>query len=147
MIVGTFVADLENIGVEFVDEPFDSVCFRVFYEEHLVSFEVFTILDGCLVALLSEHCIWREEEACLKPVGQLGMRIKQREVRTIIAAAEIAPGVMLVSSSREARGRGPECRTRPDFPTEVGPRKMARRIFLMVTKRGRRDEYMCLHSQ
>ena len=147
MITGTFVTDLKNISVEFVDKPFDGVCFRVFYEEHLVSFEVFMILDGCLVALLSKHCIWREEEVCLKPGGQLGMRIEKQEVRTIIPAAEIAPGVMLVSSSCEARGRGPEHRTWLDFPTEVGPRKTARRIFSVVTKHGRRDEYMYLHPR
>ena len=54
--------------------------------------------------------------------------------RTITAAVEIAPGVMVVSLSRVASGRGPERRARPDFPTEVGPRKIARRIFWVVVQ-------------
>ena len=58
---------------------------------------------------------------------------KSGKYQTIIAAAEMAPGVIAVSSSRAASGRGPERRPRPGFPTEVGPRKIARRIFWVVT--------------
>ena len=54
--------------------------------------------------------------------------------QTITAAVEIAPGVMVVSSSRVASGRGPECCAQPDLPTEVGPRKIARRIFWVVVQ-------------
>lgn len=75
------------------------------------------------------------------------MRIERWKLRTIIAAAEMAPGVMLFSSSRVARGRGPERRARPVFPTDVGPRKMARRIFWKITERSWDDKYMGLHSR
>ena len=55
-------------------------------------------------------------------------KCKIMQVQTIILAVAMVPGVMLVSSNRIARGCGPECHAQPDFPTDVGPRKMARRI-------------------
>jgi len=64
----------------------------------------------------------------------------------MIPAAAIAPGVMPINSSREARGRGPVRRERPVFPTEVGPRRMARRICHGVAKNMRRDHWEYLRS-
>jgi hypothetical protein len=120
---------LKDVSVEFVDEPFDGIRFRVFHEECLVSVKVFSILDERLVAFLREDGVRRENKTRLSPNNQSQTRVKRGELRTIIPAAAMALGVMLVSSIRVARGRGPERRVRPDFPTDVGPRRMARRIF------------------
>ena len=54
---------------------------------------------------------------------------KFKKLHTRTAAAAIIPGVIVVSSSLAARGRGPERRAWPDRPIDVGPRKIARRIF------------------
>ena len=65
-VTGIVVVDLEDIGVEFFDQPFDGIGLSVFDEECLVSFKIFAVLDGCLVSFNSEYCVRRYNKTCLQ---------------------------------------------------------------------------------